>query len=90
MRRRYGHINLTKAFQVKGFTPPQRIVDIAEERTIGLQCTFVHFGGLAQDIGAFAQSCYMQGVNDSIDALTQNCKPLELKSEVIAVREDGK
>lgn len=90
MRHRYGRINVTKAFQVKGFTPPQKMVDIAEERTIGLQSTFIHFGGRAQDLGAFARSCYMQGVNDSIDALAQNCKPLELKSEVISVREAGK
>lgn len=79
MKRRYGRINLTERFQVKGYIAPENMVDIAEDRTIGFQAAFIHFGGRAQDIGLFARSCYMQGVNDSVDALTRTCKPLEPK-----------
>lgn len=79
MRRRYGKINLTQTFQVKGYIAPEQMADIAEDRTIGLQSAFIHYGGRAQDVGAFARSCYMQGVNDSVDAITRTCKPLEPK-----------
>lgn len=80
MRRRYSRINFTERFHVKGYIPPDKMAAIAEERTIGFQAAYIHLGGRAQDLGTFARSCYMQGVNDSVDALTQTCKPLELKS----------
>ena len=79
MRRRYGRINFTERFHVKGYIPPEKLAAIAEDRTMGFQQAFVHQGARAQDIGTFARSCYMQGMNDSIDAVTQTCKPLERK-----------
>lgn len=79
MKRRYGRINFTERWHVKGYIPPAKMADIAEERTSGFQSAFVHYGARAQDVGTFARSCYMQGVNDSVDALTRTCKPLEPK-----------
>lgn len=84
MLRKYGRISLTERWHVKGYIPPENLADIAEERTTGFQSAFVHYGARAQDIGPFARSCYMQGVNDATDALAKNCEPLKLKAEACA------
>lgn len=70
-------LNLTEQYHVKGYIPPEALASIADDRTGGIQCAFVRMGGRAKDVGILARSCYMQGVNDSIDAITKNCKPLE-------------
>ena len=72
MRRPYSktpRIRFGDRFQVKGFIPPKAMVDIAEDRTMGMQHAFVHRGGRASDLAILARSCYMQGVNDAVDSL---------------------
>lgn len=71
MRRPYTRFKIGERFHVKGFIPPEKMVEIADERTLGMQCAFIHLGGRAQDVGTFARSCYMQGVNDAADALAR-------------------
>lgn len=56
-------------FQVRGFIPPAKMVDIADDRTMGMQMAFVHLAARAGHVGILARSCYMQGVNDAIDSL---------------------
>ena len=82
--------NLTKRCRVKAWFPPQRMVEIATERTEGFVCAFIAQGHrnaeglryppqvtsmlmLANELGRpglelFARSCYLQGLNDAIDA----------------------
>lgn len=60
---------LTERYGVSGYIPPQKMVNIAEERTSGLAAAFVALGARADHVGLFARSCYMQGVNDAIDSL---------------------
>lgn len=79
MRTRRSLVKIGERFHVKGYIPPAALSDIAEDRTIGFQAAFVHFGARARDLGAFARSCYMQGINDATDAITKTCKPLEPK-----------
>ena len=82
--------NLTRRCHVKAWFPPQRMMEIATERTEGLVCAFIARGHrnvqatslppqvqsmlmLANELGRpglelFARSCYLQGLNDAIDA----------------------
>lgn len=79
--KRYARMSIGDRYHVKGFIPPVALQNIAEERTWGLQGAFVASGAKASHVAVLARSCYMQGLNDSIDAITRNCKPLEPKGE---------
>lgn len=66
------------------YTPDPAMVRIASERTDGILRAWsahMHWGPV--DFRILAESCYMQGINDAIDALQQR----ELK--VVPIVDDG-
>lgn len=70
-----------KPIPASTWTPPEAMVRIARQRTVDILRTWaqgVPWGPL--DFAILAQSCYMQGINDSIDALHQ--QGLEIKPVV--------
>jgi hypothetical protein len=62
---------LGERFDVRGYIPPAQLVEIAEDRTDGIVSAFIHLGARASHVQRFANSCYMQGVNDAIDAINK-------------------
>lgn len=62
-----------KLFEASTYAPPERMVQIAEERTrdiIGAWASSLQWGKPIEP-KILAQSCYMQGINDAIDAIQQ-------------------
>jgi hypothetical protein len=60
-----------KSFDVVGFIPSADLAAIAACRTAGLVASYVHLGARAKHTQILASSCYMQGINDMMDALNQ-------------------
>lgn len=58
--------------QASEWTPPPEMLRIAQERTldiVGQWCARLRWG--TATVQHLAESCYMQGVNDSIQAVTR-------------------
>ncbi len=72
-------VGLGKRCEVSMYIPPQHIIEIAEERTHGLVEYFEEFTRppfhdywkFQEYIATLARSCYMQGVNDTVQAAAQ-------------------
>jgi hypothetical protein len=56
-------------FDVRGFIPPRALVDIARDRTNGMVDAYLWLGARTAHLQILANSCYMQGLNDAIDAM---------------------
>lgn len=67
--RKYEHKRLGDRFEVRGYIPPAKMVEIAADRTAGMMGAYLWNGARAHDLGILVRSCYMQGVNDAADAL---------------------
>ena len=61
--------NLTEAYGVTAYYPPEQAQVIAEKRTAGMVTAFVMRGNQVRDLATLARSCYLQGVHDGADAL---------------------
>ena len=61
-----------RGMQASEWLPPSEMLQIAQERTldiVGVWCERLRWG--TATVQHLAESCYMQGVNDSIDAITR-------------------
>ena len=69
-------IGLGKRCEVTAYTPTLEMQNIADERTAGMVDYYVEmsrhrtdFSTRLQDLDTLARSCYMQGINDILDAI---------------------
>jgi hypothetical protein len=74
MPKRSSPIHYGKRYEVSGFIPPETMARIAEERTSGMADFFIATAsrdGLkwCDQLHRLAQSCYMQGINDSVESI---------------------
>jgi phage terminase small subunit len=61
-----------REIQASRWTAPTQMVSIAKERTRDILRLWTSLAAWEPvDFGILAQSCYMQGINDSVDALVQ-------------------
>lgn len=61
--------------QASEFYPPAAMLDIAKERTIDIAGVWAsRFRWGTATLAQLAESCYMQGVNDTADALLVHAK----------------
>lgn len=70
-------IHYGKRYDVSGYIPPASMAHIAEERTRGMADFFIATAsrdGMAwwDQLHRLAQSCYMQGINDSVDSIVKS------------------
>ena len=84
------HIHYGKRYDVSAFIPPEAMVRIADERTRGMADFFVASASRnsltwIDQLHRLARSCYMQGVNDSVDSLAKARFRVVEKSEEGAI-----
>lgn len=70
-------IHYGERYEVSGFIPPEAMTRIADERTRGMADFFLATAsrqGMAwyDQLHRLARSCYMQGVNDSVDSIVKS------------------
>lgn len=69
MRARYKHRTIEERFEVSRYAPAPEAVRAAQERTRDMLMAFMYQGARYDALGPLVESCYLQGVNDSVEAL---------------------
>ena len=87
MPNKSSRVHYGERYEVSGYIPPESMTRIADERTRGMADFFLATAsrhGLAwyDQLHRLARSCYMQGVNDSVDSIVR-------AGLAIAKKEDG-
>lgn len=54
---------------VEAYIPPQRLVEVADERTSGILQFFLRTGQPWWHLGSLVHSAYLQGVRDTLRAI---------------------
>lgn len=78
-------IGLGNKCEVKAWIPSPRMIEIADERTHGMVQYFTEasrgmdFLRFVDAIDRLARSCYLQGMNDTLDATAQLARDGEIK-----------
>lgn len=71
MRLKYQRKTLQERFQVESYTPPPEAINAARERTRDILTAWFHQGARYDTLESLAESCYLQGVNDSAASLAR-------------------